>query len=626
VSKLKRLLLFLSISISTSFFQFISNPTPVSAQQEFDTRFNSTYQISNQGITTVTHEVELTNKLSNVYAQQYTITSGSTRIKQIEAHSNTGPITTKKVTQNNQTEINLFFEKPVTGKNQTQRFTISYINLDIATKNGRVLEVNIPRLANLNNLNHYNLSIKVPKNFDSPTYIYPPTQNISQDQLHQIIKFNKNQISSKGISLLFGNHQTFDFTLRYSLHNPGVTNATAQIAIPPDTAFQQVFYHNIDPSPINIIVDPDNNWLASYKLKPKQTLIITLTGQSILYLKPTIQVPSTPDTTLKSLLDQQTFWQTQDPKIIQLAQQLKTAENIYSFLVENLTYNYDRVDTLSTTRLGGLQAINNPQNAICTEFTDAFVAIARAAGIPARAHDGYAFTPNSRLRPLSLKLDVLHAWPEYYDQTLKKWIQIDPTWGNTTQGIDYFSRWDLNHFTFAIHGLDSIKPYPAGSYKLETTSGKDVNISFSHTEPKKINKFDVKFTSSQIKLPLFPQTINANLVNRGNTAIHLPKIKAESKQYNILDITDKINTLPPFASTQIQIKVKPKSVFKSTNKLTLFINDQSFTYQPQKNQTAVAFAGNYIKIIAMATIGLGVTTLIWRLLVPKFRKKHPLHR
>ncbi len=56
--------------------------------------------------------------------------------------------------------------------------------------------------------------------------------------------------------------------------------------------------------------------------------------------------------------------------------------------------------------------------------------------------------------PLSLIADVLHAWPEYYDQQQNVWVAIDPTWADTTGGIDYFSKLDLRHLTFAIQGQE----------------------------------------------------------------------------------------------------------------------------------------------------------------------------
>ncbi len=63
---------------------------------------------------------------------------------------------------------------------------------------------------------------------------------------------------------------------------------------------------------------------------------------------------------------------------------------------------------------------------------------------------------------MSLVKDVLHAWPEYYDESKKTWIMIDPTWGNTTHGMDYFSSLDFEHITFVIKGLSSTYPVPAG--------------------------------------------------------------------------------------------------------------------------------------------------------------------
>jgi transglutaminase-like putative cysteine protease len=58
---------------------------------------------------------------------------------------------------------------------------------------------------------------------------------------------------------------------------------------------------------------------------------------------------------------------------------------------------------------------------VCLEFTDLFIAIARAAGIPAREIDGFGYTQNAINRPISIDEDILHAWPEYYD-TAKKYM------------------------------------------------------------------------------------------------------------------------------------------------------------------------------------------------------------
>jgi transglutaminase-like putative cysteine protease len=63
--------------------------------------------------------------------------------------------------------------------------------------------------------------------------------------------------------------------------------------------------------------------------------------------------------------------------------ELKTPENIYKFVTNNLSYNYYRVKP-DVERLGAKDALANPDEAICTEFTDLFITLARSAGIPAR--------------------------------------------------------------------------------------------------------------------------------------------------------------------------------------------------------------------------------------------------
>jgi hypothetical protein len=63
---------------------------------------------------------------------------------------------------------------------------------------------------------------------------------------------------------------------------------------------------------------------------------------------------------------------------------------------------------------------------------------------------------------------------------------VDPTWGNTTKGMDYFTSLDFSHVAFAVKGIDSEYPIPAGGYKFNKES-KDVEVSFA-----KSSEFDEK--------------------------------------------------------------------------------------------------------------------------------------
>jgi hypothetical protein len=112
------------------------------------------------------------------------------------------------------------------------------------------------------------------------------------------------------------------------------------------------------------------------------------------------------------------------------------------------------------------------------EFTDLFVALARAAYPPERSTA--TLTDNSSLRPLSLKQDVLTPGRNI-TMNPELWRPVDPTWGNTTGGVDYFEQTDLNHFAFVILGADSSYPIPAGAYKADDQPAKNVRVNFGRS-------------------------------------------------------------------------------------------------------------------------------------------------
>jgi hypothetical protein len=198
------------------------------------------------------------------------------------------------------------------------------------------------------------------------------------------------------------------------------------------------------------------------------------------------------------------------------------------------------------------------------EFTDLFIAISRAAGIPARELNGYAFTNNSKLRPLSLEQDILHAWPEYYNQQKKQWIPIDPTWGNTTGGVDFFNKLDYNHFTFVIHGTDSEFPLPAGAYR-KGDKGKKINIKFGDTvKEKKDLSLKLDFPEKIISgLPIKGKII---ITNQGNTALKNKELSYFSDELEFKKNKIKIPYLPPYGQFTHTVKINKTSFFDSGTK------------------------------------------------------------
>lgn len=545
---------------------------------EFTTNYNLRYQVNPDGVVHVSQDITLTNKLSAVYATKYSLTLPSVEIQNIKATDKAGPSQTEIKQNDKATTIIITFNEPVVGANKSLNFNLNYDSLDMARKNGEVWEVNIPKIANESDVDNYSISLAVPVSFGKPAFIRPePIETLTEGDF-SVYRFVKSQLAEAGINAAFGPFQIFDFTLFYHLKNPNLTTGETEIALPPDTAFQQLTYQKIDPLPLNIRIDEDGNWLAKYRLKPREKIKITATGKVKIFAQPEKIFPPPNQENLAKNLKSARFWETDNPEIMKIAQNLKTPREIYDLVVKTLNYDFSRVSQ-QAERMGAAQALASPNQALCMEFTDLFVALARAAGIPAREIDGFAYTTDARLRPLSLMADILHAWPEYYDEQRQAWIPVDPTWGKTTNGVDYFSKTDLNHFAFVIHGESSESPYPAGSYKLEDTLGKDVQVGFGEYQGETKSDFSVKFNLS--KEIFWGENKKGTIVvkNEGQGASYNLEIKVSSQDLVLLSPSaKKVVILPPFSTIELPVEIKTKNIFfTGESLLKVSVNNNKFT-------------------------------------------------
>lgn len=462
-------------------------PPLVKAAAEFDTTLETTYTVDESGLTTVQHIIKLTNKTPTLFISRYGLKVSSGSITNVSVLSNNQRVSAEVVRTRNQTSIGIIFPDKIVGEGKTREVTIRYQNPDAAVISGQVLEVAVPALASPEEYSQYRLILKTPARFGQPSRVTTSEYTSSLDNGQVTTTFTN--IKNRPISALFGTQQTFTLTLRYNLENPTSNPGLTQIALPPDTAYQTMVYDSLEPLPQSMKTDIDGNWIATYQLPAQSTVTVLLNAHALVSLNPRVDFQVAPPTT--QLTQAQQYWETTDGAVEELAQQYNDPQSIFQYVVDTLNYDYDRING-GAERLGAVLALSQPNNALCQEFTDSFIAISRAAGIPARRLAGYAYTQNSVLRPLSLVQDILHAWPEYYDSGKNQWIQVDPTWQKTTGGNDYFHQFDLNHIVFAIHGESSSLPAPAGSYKTQNIDTKDVEVSFSDTFPATNPQFQIK--------------------------------------------------------------------------------------------------------------------------------------
>lgn len=533
---------------------------PVSSSDQFIVDSNVEYKVEESGRTHITHEISLENAFSTLYATSYTLALENVDAANISAYYEDGTKLLTEVSDEGDTKtIKISFPDAVVGKGKIRKFFIAYDNSTFAVRTGEVWEISIPKLAQEDAFRSYTATLKVPSSLGFEAYISPRPIESSVSESVMTYKFDKSDLTKTGVSAGFGQFQVFNFTLNYHLENPLPRKAETEIALPPDTAFQKVYIRSLVPEPTTVKIDPDGNWLAVYELEARGRVDVVASGEVQIFSSERSFPKPNPEVLSKNLMES-SVWQVNDAEIGQLAQELKTPKAIYDYVSTHLKYNYDRVRP-NVDRLGAKAALQNPEGAICMEFTDLFIAIARAAGIPAREVNGYAYTENPDLQPLGLVADVLHSWPEYWDEKRGAWIPIDPTWASTTGGVDFFNKLDLRHFAFVIHGEDDTKPYPPGSYKLGSNPQKDVFVSFGKLNPENTHYPDISAEFKQ-NLPFFNSTLNIKIKNPGPSSFYslYPTVLFDQTEFS----RDFIEAIPPFGSYETTIKVPYSFLGKNT--------------------------------------------------------------
>jgi transglutaminase-like putative cysteine protease len=540
------------VFLGALFFSLFS--APIYAEGEFSIDANVTYNVSESGKTQVTHDLTLTNNFSTLYAANYKLGlenidfSNIQVSEEIDGSRTALPFEAQK--EGDLTNIFITFPKAAVGKGVQRHFIISYDNSGIVTRTGEVWEVSIPRLDGQAIFRKYDITLHIPASFGLEAYISPKPKISESNSSTRTYTFSKEDVSQAGITAGFGQFQVFAFNLSYHLENPLITSSKTQIAIPPDTAFQRVYVQNINPKPSNVVLDNDGNWLATYKLSGRERMDVNVTGAVQIFagFRPFLR-PS--DTVLSNNLKGTEYWQVEDPQIKALAAKLKTPRAIYDYVSTTLNYDSGNVQP-NTRRKGAVAALENPNNSICMEFTDLFIAIARAAGIPAREINGFAYTENPQLQPLGMVADVLHSWPEYYDMDRHVWIPIDPTWAATSGGVDYFDKLDLRHFTFVVHGESATNPSPPGSYKLGPNPQKDVFVSFGKLPDERNSDPSITITPVR-SLPFLTSVYSAVVSNHGPIALYdiHPTVYFDGKE----QAQNSIEALPPFSNFQMRINI-----------------------------------------------------------------------
>ena len=542
--------------------------------KDYDIAYKVDYYVSGlnaQIETRAQYEINITHLRSDVYVKKYSlIFPSSFKVKNISASDEKDKINPDVDTTSQDIRVDLELNDPNVGKNSVNVLKLEFDQDNLFRKNGSIWEVMLPIIND--DYTDYEVALHLPDTDKKISIAKPLPENVVSRKEVKTRTITWKNPQTKTIYAVFGDNQLYKTELTYHLENPKLVPVYTDVAFPPDTLYQKIYISSIDPKPDKVYLDEDGNFMGRYFLKPKESKNIVFKGSIEIFSRPREEVITPVRSSFEMqksyLLNANNYWLLSKPEQFS---KLKTPKEIYDFVIGKLEYNYTRAQN-NISRLGAEKSLSTPGNAVCVEFTDLFIAIARENGIKAREIQGFGFSNDQKLRPLSLVSDILHSWPEYYDEQKDLWVAVDPTWEDTS-GIDYFTSLDFNHITFAIHGKRDDYPLPAGTYKIENS--KDIMIQPDESTPEEVRKLIVE--SGNIPKDLHDQQkgkIKLIVKNAGNTFLRNVPIEAISNVLKTNVNPTRILTLAPYETLDVYMEYSAmKQSKKIQTKLKIQIGD-----------------------------------------------------
>lgn len=274
-------------------------------------------------------------------------------------------------------------------------------------------------------------------------------------------------------------HSDYDVAHRVTLTNAGPGTAsrlTLWVAlIRTLEPYQRLLSSHSEPSDFELVKDEYGNQYAQFEFHdvgPGQSVVANLAHQvrvSELAYDLSQCKGEVPD----FFLEPDTYVECDSEEVQALADELaqdqtnpcQTLEALYDYVREHITYTrYEAADR------GAVWALEHGTGD-CTEFTDALLALSRAAGIPARFLEGVTYR-EGRSADLG---QTKHDWLEAYLPG-QGWVPLDPTWGRfPDRRDDYLARMSADHIIVTVgRNLSILGGY---HYFYYTWSGAEVSIS-----------------------------------------------------------------------------------------------------------------------------------------------------
>ncbi|MBI2593085.1 transglutaminase domain-containing protein [Candidatus Daviesbacteria bacterium] len=547
---------------------FLIAISSVNAQeQKFSAKYNISYDVSVDGVTEVTENIQLKNLTDKFFPSNFSLIVPGSEIFDTQASDSQGKLEMQTMKEKAGTKLIVkFTNQQIIGIGKEYSFILKFKDKGISKKLGEVWSIRVPKITQQTQVDNFSLRLSVPTSFGDPDYMSPAPAKTDESGGRIIFIFEGDPALQSGISAIFGQSLDYSFEASYSLKNNSIFPKFLSIPLMLSSNHQKTLIENISPRPENSEVDGEGNSLAFFKLNPGEMQEIKVSGHIKTYLT-SLKKEFLSNVKSGYYLEENKYWTKNNPVIKdKLSEILKGKENFSSlqkakeidkFVSNFLRFDSSRVEKGDFLRLGSLTAINNPEKALTAEFVDLEIALLRSAGIPARQIIGFALPQGGK--PFSYHNSSLHSWVEFYDSDLG-WVIADPSWENTTGGAALFNFNDLTHL-----GLAGF----SGENKFILPDKIEAKIVEKEVEEKKGAELDIKIDSEI--LSGFPAYAKIKITNLGNATFPESELKVDTSKILLqrkdqepqVTILTRTPEIPPFGSIEYDLSLKTGAIWNS---------------------------------------------------------------
>lgn len=345
---------------------------------------------------------------------------------------------------------------------------LNYNSYGLLIKGGKLRDVYIPSFAVDYSFETETTSeevitkVVIPKSYGQINFATPENTRTEEGD-NYIVSFSKESLVGETGWVEIGTEQYYNF----KINQPVVSTSEAdfflnkyKVLVPKDINSgpikQRVHFTNISPTPTNSFRDDDGNLFFEFSFPSNQSGEIIVEGYAVINQDNTVDFRDSGNLSEipQEIVDKNTkpapYWESDSPEIMETAAMLEAQvpgedKNVYELVTNTYQFVIDRIDYSEVKRFGinerqGALATLEGGAAVCMEYSDLFIALMRAQGVPARGAFGYGY---SALDSDEDSQTTNHQWAEVYIPKLGEWISVDTTWGESGQEL---IGGDLNHF------------------------------------------------------------------------------------------------------------------------------------------------------------------------------------